>query len=93
MEGIVLDQDTKEDYEAALIEQEEHKEMSKDEIGRQVMRRALEKINLTDKQLQDLEEQYSFTVTQDFGDTYHMTEEEKEALVQRFAAGRAEKTI
>ena len=26
MEGIVLDQDTKEDYEAALIEQEEHKE-------------------------------------------------------------------
>ena len=80
MEGIVLDQDTKEDYEAALIEQEEHKEMSKDEIGRQVMRRALEKINLTDKQLQDLEEQYSFTVTQDFADTYHMTEEEKEVM-------------
>lgn len=80
MEGIILDADTKTDYEQALIDQEENQELSKDAIGREVMRRALEKINWTESQQKELEELYSFSVTQDFGDTYHMTEEERQVI-------------
>ena len=80
MEGIILDASTKTDYEQALIDQEENQELSKDAIGREVMRRALEKINWTESQQKELEELYSFSVTQDFGDTYHMTEEERQAI-------------
>ena len=80
VEGIILDQDTKLNDEEALLHQQEDKELSKDEIGKQVMRRALDKIKLSASQLDDLTNQYSFAITQDFNDVYHMTEEDRETM-------------